>query len=96
MEVHSYEYVVSSNAQVFALSDIDFEGKETLHGPFMLGQTYGMVAERQAIDWAAERIEREAKEAKREQQKLEQQRLRSLHLKERKQYQVETLQEDAA
>jgi len=76
--VHLQEYVltVQTEATVFALSDIDLTGKETMHGPFNLGGEYGSVGERQRIEWDAEQQERESKQQKRQQRKLKQQEFR--------------------
>jgi len=47
------EYTASyeSNANYFAIADIDVFGKETLHGPFKLGESNGTVSETKVIDW---------------------------------------------
>jgi len=65
VEVQDYAFRAEIDAQVFALSDIDVNGKETLHGPFNLGESVGVMGERRTIDWQAERAEREAKAAER-------------------------------
>ncbi len=61
---------------VFAIVDIDIEGKETVHGPFRLGKRYGAKrAKRQQTDWDAIRAEHRTKKAKRKarkQQKMQQ------------------------
>ncbi len=63
VEPVDYQYTVSSSATIFALSDIDGLGQETLHGPFMLGRSYGQQAQRQTTDWSAAQQRREAKRA---------------------------------
>ncbi len=73
VHAQSYIFTAPSDATVFALSDIDFQGKETLHGPFVLGQPYGVMSERHSIDWGAERAERETKKVKRKRLKEQQQ-----------------------
>ena len=72
--VQNYSISIDTGAKVFAVSDIDLNGKETLHGPYHLGQTYGTISERRAIDWQAEQAEREAKRASRMEQRKAQQR----------------------
>ena len=74
--VQSYSVTLAVSASVFAISDIDSAGNETIHGPFNLDQSYGDVGERQMIDWNAEKDELETQEAIREQERLEQQRQR--------------------
>ena len=55
---------------VFAIADIDIEGKETVHGPFRLGKRYGAKrAKRQQTDWDAIRAEHGNKKAKRKARK---------------------------
>lgn len=68
-KVAEYTHVANSQSRVFALVDVDATGTETLHGPFMLGQRYGEVSNRQTIDWAIEADEREAKKTQREARK---------------------------
>ncbi len=82
VELQAYQFSVVSNATVFALSDIDLEGKETLHGPFELGRTYGDVGERQSIDWEAERTERERKNSERLERKQQFQKQRMQQIKQ--------------
>jgi len=84
VHVQRYEFRALTQATVFALSDIDLEGKETLHGPFALGEIHGVVSDRRSIDWEAERAEREGKKAEREQLKLREQRNRTQRLMQRK------------
>jgi len=50
-QVQSYSQTFVSRATYFAISDIDLYGKETLHGPFKLGQQHGIESERKPIDW---------------------------------------------
>ena len=50
-QVQSYNATFVTNAQRFAISDIDLYGKETIHGPFKLGQQHGIESERKVIDW---------------------------------------------
>ena len=76
VRIQSYEFAASVDAQAFSLGDLDVQGVETLHGPFMLGESSGVVGERQSIDWEAERAEREAKAAARKARLEERQRLR--------------------
>ena len=76
IKVQDYSAIFNVNAKVFALSDIDMSGKETLHGPFILGQTYGLMGERRVIDWQAEYAERERKRLKRQAAKKAQQAVR--------------------
>ena len=64
--VQSYELLVTSSARVFSLSDIDLNGKETLHGPFLLEKSYGTIGERRSIDWQSENDEGADKDAKRQ------------------------------
>jgi len=61
----AYQLTVSTSATVFAISDVDFSGNETLHGPYLLGREYGGVADRKMIDWQAEKNERESKAKRR-------------------------------
>ena len=78
VSLQTYSLTFSTEASAFALGDVDVEGKETLHGPFLLGERYGSIGERQSIDWSSEQSERESKEAEREAERLEQQRQRNL------------------
>lgn len=71
--VQSYSASVTTNVTVFALSDIDLNGRETLHGPYILGQAQGAIANRKVIDWAAEKAERALKSDKRKQLRKQQQ-----------------------
>lgn len=79
--VVEYQYLAASGAKFIAISDIDALGEETLHGPFLVGQTYGSNSQRQIIDWqqAIERraLKREQRELERKEQMLERSRLRS-------------------
>jgi len=50
-QVQSYSRTFVSQAKYFAISDIGLYGKETLHGPFKLGQLHGVESERKPIDW---------------------------------------------
>ncbi len=77
VQVQEYRFTVETTANMFALSDVDLTGKETLHGPFEVDTTHGVIGDRQSIDWNAERSEREAKELKRTEMKMRQQRKRS-------------------
>jgi len=54
VSVQSYSATFTVDATMFAISDIDLTGKETLHGPYSLGKAFGVVSDRQVIDWAAE------------------------------------------
>ena len=74
--LQSYEYRVVTDSRVFSISDIDLQGVETLHGPFVFGETHGEIGERQEIDWQAEQLEREAKAAARKARLEERQRQR--------------------
>jgi len=78
VQVQSYSVTIRTEARVFALSDIDLTGKETLHGPYALGQTYGQISERKETDWSSEKSKREANEAQREELRMKQQIERSL------------------
>jgi len=71
-----YEFVVNSDATVFAISDVDLTGKETLHGPYQLGTEYGGVSDRKVIDWESEKAERDRKGEQRKQLRMQQQQLR--------------------
>ncbi|RBP53495.1 SdrD B-like domain-containing protein [Arenicella xantha] len=84
VSVQSYHFSAVTDATVFALSDIDLTGKETLHGPYVLGQSYGVIADRQAIDWQSEKAIREANKAERKAKREAQQRQRSLKRKQRR------------
>ena len=72
VEVVEYQLLVSSSAEQLALSDIDGQGKETLHGPFVVGQSYGSTPKRQSTDWTEAIERREQKQALRERQMREQ------------------------
>jgi len=61
VEIVEYQQVVKSQAEVLAISDIDAHGKESLHGPFVTGQRYGVEANRQTTDWASAIRRRESK-----------------------------------
>jgi len=78
--VVDYEYTAASKAAFIAISDIDARGKETLHGPFKVGRSYGESAQRQSTDWGKS-IERRAsrkaqRDAKRKAEMLKRNRLR--------------------
>jgi len=73
VSTQSYELLVTTAATMFAISDIDLNGKETLHGPYALGEQYGSIGDRTVIDWAAEKAERESKKAQREKRRKRQQ-----------------------
>ncbi len=75
--IQDYEFSAATSATIFALSDIDFNGDETLHGPFSLGEQHGVIGERQDIDWSGERAEREAKAAERERVRQAEQKART-------------------
>jgi len=75
--IQRYVERFTSNAEVFAIGDIDLEGKETLNGPFLLGQAYGEIGARRTIDWQSERSEREVKATERERLRKQQQRERN-------------------
>ena len=74
--LQSYEFVAPTEATIFSLSDVDLTGNETLHGPFTLGQTHGVVGERRIIDWQAEQAERQSKASERKARRDERQRQR--------------------
>jgi hypothetical protein len=82
VSIQSYSATYTTDARIFALSDIDLTGRETIHGPYALGQAQGSIADRKAIDWDAEKAEREAKKAKRIEQRQQQQLKRGLQLKQ--------------
>ncbi len=71
-----YDALVSTSATVFAISDVDLKGTETLHGPYRLGQKYGSESDRSVIDWSAEKAERERKRARRTLLRMQQQQQR--------------------
>jgi len=73
VSTQQYKYGATSQASVFAIADIDINGKETLHGPFQIGRTYGQSVERKAIDWQAEELERKAKGEQRQLMRRQQQ-----------------------
>jgi len=92
--VQEYEYQAATDARLFALSDIDLNGDETLHGPFSVDAPVGVIGDRQSIDWQAERAEREAKAADRQARKAAEQRERTKRLmQEMKQRQQEAQQD---
>ena len=72
-----YEFRTPLRAPAFSIGDVDLEGVETLHGPFLLGETHGTIGERRGIDWSAEKGEREAKQAERDARRKELQRERT-------------------
>jgi len=76
ISLQSYEFSVEVDARIFSLSDIDLEGNETLHGPFILGQSHGAIGERRDIDWSSEQVERDAKAAERKARRAANQRQR--------------------
>jgi len=82
VEIVNYQVVVNSETDMIALSDIDGRGKETLHGPYRVGETYGVEPERQATDWQSAIDRRNAKEQarreKRRQKMLERNRARQV------------------
>ncbi len=82
IELNDYELQIQSSASYFALSDIDAYGKETLHGPFILGRVYGANGTRIDTDWQPSNIRRQTKEelrnARRKQQLLERNKARRL------------------
>ena len=53
VQVQRYDMKVESDAGYFAIGDIDLYGKETLHGPFKLGEQHGIESDRKSIDWQA-------------------------------------------
>ena len=77
VSLQNYQLIVETNAVVFSLSDVDLKGEETLHGPYQLGKSYGVVSERRAIDWDTEKTERHNKRALRKMRRQEQQLKRS-------------------
>lgn len=68
VQIVDYEFVVVTSSEQIALSDIDGKGKETLHGPFRVGQQYGKEPQRQSTDWT-DAIER--RKSKQQQRDLE-------------------------
>jgi len=78
VSLQTYSFTFATDATVFALADVDIEGKETLRGPFLLGESYGEVGERKSIDWSSELIERNAKETMRKAKRLEHELKRNL------------------
>ncbi|MBI4817189.1 MAG: hypothetical protein HY791_13080 [Deltaproteobacteria bacterium] len=52
-EPQSYSTVIPSLRGEFYIADVDLNGKETIHGPFTVGQTFGAGARSERIDWAA-------------------------------------------
>jgi len=86
VELVDYQVELSSLATKFALSDIDAQGKETLHGPFILGTSYGAQSERQSTDWSDALERRQQKKVEREQKMREQMQERNrLRREQRKQ-----------
>lgn len=69
-----YQYTANTTARFLAISDIDAQGKETLHGPFRVGQRYGVETQRKVTDWS-EVLERRASKKAQDQQKRRQQML---------------------
>ena len=70
IQVQAYQHIAQiRNATRFVLVDIDLHGKETTHGPFELGDTYGAVSTRKQTDWSAIQSERVSKQQRREQQR---------------------------
>ena len=92
VSVQDYNFVSATSATVFAISDVDFNGQETLHGPFILGEQHGVIGERNSIDWSSERSEREAKAAERERVRQAEQKART----ERKMQELRESQPESA
>ena len=69
VEIVDYQMIVDSEAELIALSDIDGRGKETLHGPYRVGQSYGTQPERQTTDWQEAIERRQTKEQLRREQR---------------------------
>jgi len=80
VELIDYEFTTSVATEIFALSDIDGTGKETLHGPFMLGQSYGANDPRIETDWQPVKQRRlnkqDLRDARRKQQLMERNEMR--------------------
>lgn len=63
VSIQHYQISVVTKATVFAIADVDVNGKLTLHGPFELSKEYGNNRARKLIDWQAEMSERQIKKA---------------------------------
>lgn len=77
VEIVSYSLIASTAANSLALSDIDGNGKETLHGPFLVGSSYGKASQRQSTDWSKAIERRELKSKTRMQQRRQEMMLRN-------------------
>ena len=64
-----YQFTASTVAKVFALSDIDARATETLHGPFIIGRSYGKQTRTQITDWSDAKLRRQQKRAAAQQQR---------------------------
>ncbi len=72
------------NINVFALSDIDARGDETLHGPFALGRTYGKLNQAQLTDWTDAKLRRQQRQEA-ETQRRRKELLNKFRVRQRKQ-----------
>ena len=84
VQIVDYQLLVNSSAEQLALSDIDGNGVETLHGPFVVGQVYGTQAQRQNTDWSEAIKRRDQKQALRNEDRRKQMIERNLQRKQKR------------
>ncbi len=51
MARQDYSFTAQTDAEVFYIEDVDVYGETRLHGPFTLGQEFGLILEMDPIDW---------------------------------------------
>ena len=80
VEVVTYRFTAQAGASALAISDVDARGEEELHGPFMIGVTYGVETNRKETDWTdailRSELKQQSRDAKRREQMLKRSRER--------------------
>ena len=85
LSIQYYEYLASDiEGTVFRITDVGVSGKLEHHGPYELGQMYGVQADRKATDWneinrAADRKEKVRDQQRRDDLERRMQMLRNQH-----------------
>lgn len=96
VEIVAYSFTASLGATALAISDVDARGQEELHGPFIIGKTYGAEAQRKTTDWSdaikRSKTKAEARESKRRAEMLERSRARQRNSLERQRNSLERKQ----
>jgi len=89
VEIIDYSFTAQSGAVALAISDVDARGEEELHGPFIVGNTYGAQTQRKTTDWSdaikRSQTKQQSRDAKRRAQMLERNRKRQQRNHERQQ-----------